>query len=263
MWSYNSLAAEPSHLARVLSLTMLTYLTLLRIGQGDRLGPWKLLTRERLVFAAFLTSIALSGSALGLIAATLALLLAFKTRWLLVFAAVGVALWPVILLIDSPILIRVLSLLAALPSMDIETLARADHSASVRLMPAIAYLQRGIADFNEFLFGMGFDAVEPFFRYDWIGVNEGVAPGFFPGFLVAYGLIGTTMFLWIFVLRFLRPITLPFIFLWTVLFVTTGWNTQGFWFGLLIIRLMHHYTYAGEVGTAHVRFSQTARGARF
>lgn len=252
MWSYNSLATEPSHMARVLSLTVLAYLTLLRTSPGKRLSPWKLLARERLVVVAFLTSIALSGSALGTVAAPLALIMAFPTRWILIFAAVIVALWPALFFVDSPTVHRALSFIVALPSMDIETLADADHSASVRVMPLILFFQKGISDFGGFIFGMGYDAVGPYFLGDLIGVEEGTTAGFFPGFLIAYGLIGTSMVLWVFVLRFLRPVTLPFVFLWTILYLVTGWNTQGFWFGLMILRLVHHFTRQGTVAQVKV-----------
>lgn len=262
MWSYNSLAPEPSHMARLLSLTILAYLTLLRSTPGGRLSAWNLLMQERLVLVAFLTSIALSGSALGVIAAPLAIILAFPNRWILAFGAILMALWPVLFLIETPTITRSLVFVSSLSSMDIETLANADHSASVRFMPTAVYLQKGIADFRDFFFGMGPDALEPYFQGTFIGVEEDTTAGFFPGFLIAYGLLGIGLFLWVFVLRFLRPITFPFIFFWTILYLVTGWNTQGFWFGLIMLRVLHHYTRADAAEPVRVLSAQTTPGTQ-
>jgi len=256
MWSYNSLSVEPSHLGRVLPISFLVYLVLLRGTPGMPSSQWQLLWRERKVVVAFLSSILLSGSTLAILAAPLALVFAFPARLILVLSGALVLSWPLLLLLDIPALQRGLIFLTALPSADVQDLANADHSASIRMAPALTYFNKMTFGDTEFWLGGGISAIRPFMIGEIAGVGDSVGAGFFPGFPIAFGMVGMALAMWIFVLRFLRPVTLPLIVLWAMLFLPSAWNTQLFWYGLMLVRLLYHY----KVGVGRY---QTTLGSRF
>jgi hypothetical protein len=58
-----------------------------------------------------------------------------------------------------------------------------------------------------------------------------------PGFGVVYGMIGLGLFLWTFALRFMNRITAPVAAFWLVFFFSSAWNTQVFWYGIILIYL--------------------------
>src|SRR5690606_22511332 len=118
----------------------LAYLLLSRkkIGPASMREVWR---DHRLVACAFLVSILLTGSALGIAALGLTLLLSLRFSWALLVCVVATMLWSFIsgLQIDS--LQRLLRFLGAIPSLDIDALVEADQSGAVRLMPLFIYLK--------------------------------------------------------------------------------------------------------------------------
>jgi len=73
-------------------------------------------------------------------------------------------------------------------------------------------------------------------------VLQGEMAGIFPGYFIAFGLVGTSLLLLCFMFRFIARETMPVILLF-IIFVSPGaWNTQVFWYGLMMIRVVHHYT---------------------
>lgn len=242
MWSYNSLAVEPSHAGRALAMTMLVYLLLAQLTrQAD--SPMALLKQHRAVLSAFLLSIGLSGSALAAFCAPLVILLSLSKRWVLFLAIVLLAIWPTLLLIDSEPVRRVLDFMIALPSMDIQTVVEADQSGAIRVMPLLIYLDKVTIAEPAFWLGGGFDEIRRYVQGELIGAGDAVMAGFIPGYLMAFGIFGTAIFMWSFLFRFITKITFPVVVLWLLIFTTSAWNTQLFWYGLMLLRVTHHFTY--------------------
>jgi hypothetical protein len=241
LWSHNSLAVEPSHLARVLCVSIVVYLVLRRTSQIKVISPLTLLFQERAVVGAFLTSILLSGSTLAAMAAPLALTLVFKLRWTMILMGFGVLLMPVAQGLEIATLQRGFAFVAAVPTIDIETLINADHSGSVRLMPALVYFNEIDPSSLEFWFGSGLSEISHFLAGKLPGVPEDFESGFFPGFSIAFGMVGFVLMIVAFVLRFLHPKTLAFILFWISLFFASPSNSQLFWYGLMMIRVLHHF----------------------
>jgi hypothetical protein len=241
LWSHNSLSVEPSHLGRALSVSIFVYLVLLRTERTSSISPMKLLYRERLVVAAFLIAISLSGSTLAVMAAPLALMLAFSFRWIMFLIVLGIFLVPFAQTLEIEALQRGIAFVGALPTMDIWALANADHSGSVRVMPALVYLSEADPSTAAFWFGQGLSEISLTLAGKLLGVGDGFEGGFFPGFGIAFGAVGLVLMSIAFVFRFLRPQTTPFILFWLVLFLASPWNTQLFWYGLMMLRVLHYF----------------------
>ncbi|WP_323039889.1 hypothetical protein [Gemmobacter sp.] len=242
LWSYNSLAVEPSHLGRVLPMSMLTYLILRRTAPGTTVSASRLLWQERWLVIAFLTSILLSGSTLAVMAAPIALLFAMPARWIVLLSGIAVILWPMISIISLPALQRGLNFILVLPSMNIDELVSTDLSAAVRVMPALVYFNKVEFSSSQFWFGGGISAIKPFLQEDIVGVaDDQLGAGAFPGLIIAFGALGFGLLLYTVILRFLHPSTITCIALWLVLFLPSPWNSQLFWFGLMLLRILHYF----------------------
>lgn len=242
IWSYNSLAVEPSHAGRVLALSMLTYLILVR-NENSEIGLRALLSKHKLVVVAFLMSTGLTGSVTGLIAATLAIMLVLSKFWTSVFAGVLFLAWPTLYMIDFLAFQRLTAFLAELHTMDITALVEADHSGAMRMMPLLLFLEEANPATLEFWFGGGLGAIASYVQGKLVGAGDLVGAGFIPGYVMAFGVVGTLLFLWAFLIRFLVSATRPVALLWAILFATSAWNSQLFWYGLMLVRIVHELQY--------------------
>lgn len=236
LWSYNSFSYEPSQLGRIVGISMLCYLMVVRLptlpGQSE--DPPR---TQRKVLAAFLATMLLSGSALASAAIILVFFLSRSLAWVLILTAASFLIWPVFLIIDFEPVQRVVVILANLGSLDVNTLFKADASGASRIAPAVIYLKEASPAEPEFWFGYGSDGLRRFFLGRLPGFGDMIAVGFLPGFLVVYGAIMTGFFFWIFLLRQANRTTAPMIGFWLIFMTSSAWNTQVFWYGLIIIQI--------------------------
>lgn len=241
MWSYNSLGVEPSHAARALGVTLLTYLILSR-HNGAPTDFRQLWREEKWTILPFAISIILTGSTLGIAILPLTLLLSLRLRWMAIGAAGLWLFWKALQSVELDAVRRLVDFMTALPSMDIGVLAEAEQSGAVRVMPLLIFIERASLDDPSVWFGGGYDAVAYYVRGALIGVSADAAmAGFVPGYIMICGLIGTALFCHAFLGRFLSLQTLPLILLWFLIFGNAAWNSQLFWYGLMLIRMVHHF----------------------
>jgi len=237
-WSFNSLATEPSNVGRILSLTLLSYLTL----QGDTFKSGsirQIVIHQRRALIPFTIAMVFSGSALAAMAIPVTIILALSgARMVAALAAIAVS-WPALSLIQASSVQRSVAFLSALPSLNVATIGKADGSGATRVFPSLIYFLNFTGFDSAFWFGSGYIALRQF-RIP--GVLQGEMAGIFPGYFIAFGLVGTSLLLLCFMFRFIARETMPVILLF-IIFVSPGaWNTQVFWYGLMMIRVVHHYT---------------------
>lgn len=183
----------------------------------------------------------MTGSSLAILAAPIAIILSMPFRWISgVLILLGTS-WPVLNNVDLPVLQRSLAFLTALSSMEIGTIVDADQSGAMRVMPLLVYLNKvNIGQFSAW-YGQGLAEIAYYIQGELIGAGDMVAAGFIPGFLIAFGIIGTAFFVYIYLLRFLTKKTFPLTLLWLFLFATAAWNSQLFWYGLMLYRAVYYY----------------------
>ncbi|MDA8592464.1 hypothetical protein N9L90_00910 [Planctomycetota bacterium] len=257
-WSYNSLAAEPSHVARILPMALLTYFQLGEAG-ADAPATWgRVFIRDGRLLLAFMVAMYLSGSVLALLLIPLTLLLVVAKRsGILVLLLVGAIPFVASVNTDSlrahPELGRLVRLMEAAPEMDATALAEADTSGATRLTPVLIYFESLHWDSWEALVGGGHGAMDKLLRGRIAGMRSDAvtSAGFFPGFAISYGLIGLVLALSTWMIQFLRKENLTLVFLWLVASWASAWNSQTFWFGLLMIAVV--WSLRHEVGDAPPR----------
>jgi hypothetical protein len=243
-WSYNSLGVEPSHAARALSFTLLAYLILSRRG-GPALSLQDLWRREKWVLVAFAITQALTGSSLAAALLPLTIVLALRMRWIAACCTLLMVAWPFLQSVELESVRRLVGFLTALPTMDIMALVQADQSGAVRVMPLLLFLQSASLGDPTVWFGGGYQVVNQYVQGHLVGVGEDVAmAGFVPGYIMITGVIGTALFLRAYMFRFANFQTLPLILLWIPALANSAWNSQIFWYSLLLLRAVHHFNNA-------------------
>jgi len=243
LWSYNSLAVEPSHAARILAISMLAYIVLVYIEHGKTLTFSIIWHMEKSVIIAFLISISLTGSALGVAAIFTVLLLLLRPLWRVVILLAIIVVWPVLLSVEVESIRRLMSFISVLPTMNIDRISAADHSGAIRVMPLILYVEQAHLDSLSTWFGGGFSSIASYVQGRMIGVKaDSAMAGFVPGYIMVTGILGCLIFLYAFIFRFLNKETSTLVVLWVLLIATAAWNSQVFWFGIIILRAVYHYS---------------------
>lgn len=237
MWSYNSLAFEPSQLGRVVGISMLGYIVLVRLPVPP--GALAETRRVRLkVVIAFLATMLLSGSALATLAIIAVYFLSRSITWAVLIIVAAFLIWPTLLLIDYVPLRRAVLLLSNLGSLDVDLLLQSEHSGALRIAPLLVYLRDFSMTEAGFWFGYGQNGLDQYFLGQIAGIGDKVSAGFLPGFAVVYGVVLMAAFVWLFAIRQLNRTTVPLIAFWLVFFSSSAWNTQVFWYGLIVIQIV-------------------------
>lgn len=236
LWSYNSFAYEPSQLGRIVGITYLCYLMMDRLPSRHNQNEESRHHRTG-VLLAFLTTMLLSGSAIAALAILLVIALSRSIVWIIILVAVSILIWPAALVLDYEPLQRAARVLSSLGSLDINQVLEADHSGGLRFAALLVYIDQASAAEPGFWFGYGSEGLYRFFQYQLPGLEDGVGAGFLPGFAVVYGILITTLFTWVFLIRQTNRTTAPLIAFWWMFITSSAWNTQVFWYGLITIQL--------------------------
>ena len=234
LWSYNSLSNEPSQLGRVVGIIMLSCVILSRLQGGQEQSK----VCRKLVIA-FLTTMLLSASSLAAIAILAVYLLSRSLPWFVLIVMVSLLMWPLFFIIDFEVIERFVGLISNLISLDLGRALEEEHSGAIRIAPLLIYLRDMSITEMGFWLGYGSEGLLVFFQDKIPGVSSGVIfGGFLPVFAVKYGILTFSFFIWIFVLWHLNRATLPLIAFWLIFITNSAFNTQVFWFGLIVIQMV-------------------------
>lgn len=236
LFSYNSLSFEPSQLGRIIGISMLCYLILDRIPSISE-NQQKLYKSKQKVIFAFLLTILLSGSATAIFAIPVVYLLS-RSFFLGIFIGIFcIVIWPLLQMIEYDPVRRTVLLLSNFSSLNMNQILNADHSGGLRIAPMLVYLDSASPTEFGFWFGYGSDGLKRFFLGNIPGLGDSLAAGFLPGFIVVHGFMISAFFIYIFVIMKLNRTTVPIFLFWAIFFTNTAWNTQIFWYGLIIIQI--------------------------
>jgi hypothetical protein len=253
----NALAPEPSHAARILPFTMLSYLLAMERADPSRRALPVTLAKDRLVWFCFAYAMLGIGSALSII--TLAV---FLIRYLsaknIVFTIILAATLLLIVGRNSLAVERTISFLNGVVTMDPDALLAADHSGAMRVVPAILYVNLADPGDIDFWFGAGCDYNTILFPAIVPGVAFGTGIGsLFPTLFMNYGFLAGVLFCficWKYCLR--RFLSLEMALL-VATFLGGPINTQVTWYGLVL--LSSDIYFAGLPRPMHSRLPEETR----
>ena len=181
----------------------------------------------------------LSASSLAAIAILAVYLLSRSLPWFVLIVMVSLLMWPLFFIIDFEVIERFVGLISNLISLDLGRALEEEHSGAIRIAPLLIYLRDMSITEMGFWLGYGSEGLLVFFQDKIPGVSSGVIfGGFLPVFAVKYGILTFSFFIWIFVLWHLNRATLPLIAFWLIFITNSAFNTQVFWFGLIVIQMV-------------------------
>lgn len=240
-WKLNSLSAEPSHSGRIVGLLMYSYIVIKEKILNRTYDLQTNLKKEKWIWIAFFWIMLTMGSATAILVFGLVLLkfLRFKNLIPLLFIAIIITF--IFLNNEGSVLNRTLATLSAAISFDEISIIRADHSASIRIVPIIILIKMiDLSNINGW-FGHGVDNVSTFLSSMLPGVNEGISGGGLFQLFWEYGFISFAFFIiYTFKIVFNKNNYIYIIF-WLLMVVMYGVNNQILWLCLILINTNNYF----------------------
>lgn len=247
----NTLALEPSYIGPTITLLMYAFVE----SQKTIDHSWEIrnsLKQERWLWISYFYISLTCGSSLTLLVTIsfIFYLIDLRKNFGLVLVYSPVILFFVFYSFDSLIsydsFYRMVNIVPAILSGDVQNIIATDLSASARLAPPLMYLNW--IDFGDvnFLFGRGIDYSKNTLIVLLLGTDEymeqgNATGGLFPAFFLDYGFITGLFFLWNlkkFAIK--KFISYPFI-LWIIGFMPIGFNTAMQWMFFVIMTTVLYF----------------------
>jgi len=234
-WKLNSLAAEPSHSARIVALLMYCFITIKEIVTNRKYDFSVDLEDDKLIWLAFLWTMLTMGSATAFIFIAIVLLKFIKFKTLLpLFILTGI-ITIIVSFMGVTSVDRSINFFLAILTLDPNIIIAVDHSASLRIVPMIILSDMiDLTTLNGW-FGHGIDYVSSFLSSKISGIPKGFSGGGLLQVLIEYGFISFVLFI-IFSLSssFYKTDYLSLLFLFLLVFLN-GINSQIFWLTIILL----------------------------
>tara|TARA_B110000240_G_C13498361_1_gene452713 strand:+ start:815 stop:2032 length:1218 start_codon:yes stop_codon:yes gene_type:complete len=234
-WKLNSLSAEPSHSARIVSLLMYSYITIKELVTNRKYSFKFDLEKDKWVWIAFIWTMVtmLSATAILFIMIVLLKFLRFKTIFpffilTIIFIFSGSS-------IQNKSVQRTNNVILATLTLNESAILKADHSAAMRIVPSIVAGKKiGLNSLNDW-FGNGVDFTVSFISDEVPGLPEGTSGGGMFQIWLEYGFISFALFV-VFSLSntYRKRDYLSFLY-WFLLVFAYGVNNQIVWLCIVLL----------------------------
>lgn len=258
-WKLNSLAAEPSHTARIVALLMFTYTSVSELCRGRKYDLKADFRSDLLVWLGFLwTMVSIRSATAYVFIPIIFLKLMNRSNYFLSLFLILIV-FAVTLTLDITEYQRSIDLLIAVARFDPVGAMQADHSGSLRVVPMM--ILSTMVDVSSFdgLFGHGIDTVSDFMSAYVFGVQENYAGG---GLLRVWYEYGFVLFLIYvaFTLGKLSPWRAPLhLVFWALLVFMVGVNNQITWLCMMLLWTLNYFRARyGSARTTRFRGRQAA-----
>jgi len=240
-WKLNSLAAEPSHSARIVALLMYCYITIKELVTDRKYHFHREIKKDKWVWLAFIWTMATMGSGTAILFFGIVLLKFIRFRNLIPLFIIGGTLLFLVENFEITAIERTYKTVMATLTFDEKTIIKADHSASVRIVPFIILAKMVNLNSIDGWFGNGIDYVSSFLSDYLPGVYKGTSGGGLFLLWIEYGFISFVLFI-IFSLSssFKKGDYLSIVF-WFLLVFLYGVNSQIVWLCLILLFTNNHF----------------------
>lgn len=234
-WKLNSLSAEPSHSARIMAFLMYCFITIKEVVLKRKYNFQLDIKSDKWVWLSFLWTMLTMGSGTAFVFIPIVLLKFIRFKTLLPLMVIVSISLLIINMLGISVFERTFSIFIATLTFDIDTMIKADHSASLRIVPMIILAQMTDLTTLNGWFGHGIDFVSGFLSQVIPGVPEGFTSGGMFLLLIEYGFIPFILFL-IFSLSasFKKGDYLSIVF-WFMLVFMYGVNSQIVWLCIILL----------------------------
>ena len=238
-WKLNSLAAEPSHAARIVALLMFCYITIKELFIGRKYNLKADLKGDLGVWISFLWTMITIESATAFLFIPIVLLKFIRFRNIIpLMILLGIFIY-LINALGLPTFERTYQSISATLTFNEQNIIAADHSASVRIVPIITLAKMVNISTIDGWFGHGIDYVSSFMYKIIPGVPEGISGGGLFQLWMEYGFISFILFFF-FSLKTVvdKNDYLPIVF-WFLLVFIYGVNSQIVWLCIILLFTNH------------------------
>lgn len=235
IYKLNALSPEPSHTARIISAVMYSLVCMQELKMRRSYSFIWDARNNIMIWFVFLYSMLTMGSGFAIVLLLFFLLRFLKIRGLLYLLPLLFITSILVLSIDLPAVGRVVKFGQAFIKLDPNLMIEADHSASIRVVPTILYLNTlDFFSLNTWL-GFGTDYSSNLIPTQMPGISEGAyRGGLFPGFFLDRGLLCVIiLFTMIYQFCLNKLFSYNTLFLLILIFAS-GINTQLFWISILL-----------------------------
>lgn len=234
-WKLNSLSSEPSHSARILGFLMYCYITVIELKNNSNYNLKTEFKRDNKIWFAFLWSMITMGSGTAFLLLSVIAVKISRIKSIIPILLFGSVLFTIINYIDSSTLDRSIKVFTATLTLDENAIIKADHSASIRIVPVIILSKMvGISTINDW-FGHGIDYVSSFLSNLIPGVSQGTTGGGMFQLWFEYGFFVFVLFMIIIIQAgFNRKDFFTLLFLFLLVFLS-GLNSQIVWLCITLL----------------------------
>lgn len=234
-WKLNSLAAEPSHSARIVAFLMFCYLTVKEII-SQKVYEFKLNYKtDKWVWLAFFWTMLTMGSASAFLFIPIVLLKFVNRKNLAIVLVLSLTIIVLIGRVNIKGLERTKKTFSATLTLDKDQILDADRSAAVRIVPLIVAAE--IVELNSLngWFGNGIDYVSTFMYEEVPGTKEGLSGGGLFQLWLEYGFISFILFVLFSLSSSYRKGDYISIIFWFMLVFLYGINNQIVWLCIFLL----------------------------
>lgn len=234
IWKLNSLSAEPSHTARIISLLFYSYIIITEILYKSKYKLKSFYKKDIGIWLSFIWVMISIGSSTVFIFFPLILykVINFKSFMSYFFTAIMIITFSFLQLKNS---LRAINFLLATISLNEETIIVADHSASIRILPTIILSKMVTVTTLDGLFGHGVDFVSSFMGDMIPGVNEGFTGGGLLAIWMEYGFISFILFVIFSLQKTYNKMDYTSIIFWFMLVFLYWINSQISWLCITLL----------------------------
>jgi hypothetical protein len=240
-WKLNSLAAEPSHSARIVALLMYCYITITELIQKRKYNFKIQIKKDKWVWLAFVWTMVTMGSGTAFLFIGIVLLKFMRFRNLVPTFIIGGTILFLVENLEVSAYERTYETVLATLTLDENTIIKTDHSAAIRIVPLIVLAKMVDITTWDGWFGHGVDYVGSFLG-DYIpGLPEGVSGGGFFALWMEYGFISFTLFFIFSLSSSYRKGDYISILFWFMLVFLYGINSQIVWLCIVLLFTNRHF----------------------
>lgn len=242
-FKFNSLTFEASQIGPIITILMFAYLKIDEIVLGRTMTFGDLVNKKnKTVFFAYVFTSLFSLSVTTYFSLLVFLLYFVRLRYIIIGAITLTTGIIVFFALGTDTGNRILALLEVIPSLDVQTIYKADSSASARIAPILIFFKEfDLLSFNTW-FGYGCDYGNLHIWHELIGdesSDESLAVVGIFGFIYDYGIIAFSVFIK-FILSLCKFKSHMF-FIYMTCFFLTGFNMASTWLFFMLVYTLNYF----------------------
>lgn len=240
-WKLNSLAAEPSHSARIVALLMFSYITITEIVRKRKYNFKIDFKKDKWAWLAFIWTMVTMISSTAFLFIPIVLLKFIRVRNIVsLFVIFGIIIYLVDIM-GITAFDRTYETFQATLTLNEAKIIEADHSASFRIVPLIVLGKKvGLTNLDGW-FGHGIDNVSSFLSDLIPGMPEGMTGGGLLSVWINYGFISFALFLIFSIKSSYIKGDLGTIIFWFMLVFLYDINSQIMWLCIVLLQTNKHF----------------------